>query len=302
MKAVTFPDFGEPPALREVPEPSPGDDELLVRVQSSSANPVDNAIAAGMLKDMLEHEFPVVLGRDYAGVVEQVGSAVTRYAAGDEVFGFVPHADPAVHDGSWAELVTVREDRCARKPEGVDVATAGAAALVGITAMVAIDALGLSSGDRLLVVGATGGVGSIAVQLAARAGATVLAPARPEDEGYLRDLGVTELLDRDAFTAPDGVDALLDVVSYSPDAFEAFAAALEPGGRGVSPIGAAGEGPGRSNVMATATTENLERVGRFLQEGVKVPIQRSYELAEAAEALQALATTHKHGKLAIRVG
>jgi len=301
MKAITFPGFGEAVGLRDLPEPSPSDDELLVRVQASSANPVDNAIAGGMLEGMVEHEFPVVLGRDYAGVVERVGSAVTGYGAGDEVFGFVPHADPAVHAGSWAELITVSEDRVARVPAGVDVSTAGAAALAGITAVVAVDALALSSGDRVLVVGATGGVGSVAVQLAARAGATVIAPALAEDEGYLRDLGVTEVIDRGA-APPGGVDALLDVVSYGPDAFEAFAAALEPGGRGVSPIGAAGEGSGRSNVMATPTAENLARVARLLQDGVRIPIQRSYELAAAGDALHALASTHKQGKLAIRVG
>jgi NADPH2:quinone reductase len=301
MKAITFPGFGEAVGLRDLPEPSPSDDELLVRVQASSANPVDNAIAGGMLEGMVEHEFPVVLGRDYAGVVERVGSAVTGYGAGDEVFGFVPHADPAVHAGSWAELITVSEDRVARVPAGVDVSTAGAAALAGITAVVAVDALALSSGDRVLVVGATGGVGSVAVQLAARAGATVIAPALAEDEGYLRDLGVTEVIDRGA-APPGGVDALLDVVSYGPDAFEAFAAALEPGGRGVSPIGAAGEGSGRSNVMATPTAENLARVARLLQDGVRIPIQRSYELAAAGDALHALASTHKQGKLAIRIG
>ena len=85
-----------------------------MRVQASSVNPVDAAIAAGMLSGMVEHEFPVVLGRDYAGVVEQVGSGVTRYAAGDDVFGYVPHANPAVHDGSWTELIVVPEDELDR--------------------------------------------------------------------------------------------------------------------------------------------------------------------------------------------
>jgi NADPH:quinone reductase len=303
MRAVTLTGFDARPVLRDdLPEPSVADDGLLVRVRASSANPVDNAIAAGMLKGMVEHEFPVVLGRDYAGVVEEVGAAVSGYSAGDEVFGYVPHADPAVRDGSWAERIAVREDRVARAPGGVAVETAGAAALVGITAMVAFDALALAPGDKVLVVGATGGVGSVAVQLAARAGATVLAPALPEDEDYLRDLGVSEVLDRRAGTAPDGIDALLDLVSYGQDGFEAFAAGLKEGGRGVSPIGAAGDGPGRSNVMATATTENLERLGRLLQDGVRIPIQRSYELAEAGDALQALAGSHKHGKLAVRVG
>jgi NADPH2:quinone reductase len=308
MNAITLISFDTPPALHDdLPTPAPAD-EVLVRVHASSVNPVDNAIAAGMLKDMVEHEFPVILGRDYAGVVEQVGSAVSGYAVGDEVFGFLTHADPAVHDGSWSELITVPEDMSiAPTPDGVDVATAGAAPLTGITAMTAIDALAISEGDTVLIVGATGGVGSLAVQLAARGGATVVAPAFAEDEPYLRDLGVSELLPRDGdVTAavreryPEGADAVLDLISYAPGAFDA---ALKEGGRVASPLGAAGDGPGRANVMATPTRENLERLGHLLADGtLRVPVQATYELAQAPDALGALATTHSRGKLAIRIG
>jgi NADPH:quinone reductase len=308
MKAVTLDALGTPPALREdLPAPTPAANEVLVRVRASSANPVDNAIAAGMLSGMVEHEFPVTLGRDYAGVVEQVGSNITRYAVGDDVYGFLPHANPTVHDGTWAELITVPEDTSiARKPAGVDLATASAAPLAGITALTAIGALQVSEGDTVLVVGATGGVGSFAVQLAVHAGATVIAPALPEDEEYLRGRGVSELLDRDADIAavvreryPDGVDALLDVVSYAPGAFDA---ALKQGGRVASPNSAAGDGPGRTNVLAQPTTENLERLAGLLDAGtLEVAVQDTYELARAGEALQALGTTHTQGKLAIRI-
>jgi NADPH:quinone reductase-like Zn-dependent oxidoreductase len=311
MRAFALDSFDAPPGLRDdLPAPAPADNEVLVRVQASSANPVDGAIVAGMLNGMVEHTFPVVLGRDYAGVVEQAGAAVTRFAAGDAVFGFLRHADPTVHDGSWAELIVVGEDSVARRPDGVDVAAAGAAPLAAITALTALDALAVSDGDTILIVGATGGVGSFAAQLAAHAGATVIAPALPEDEQYLRDLGVSELLDRNADVVaavrerhPDGVDALLEVVSYAPDGFNASAAALKADGRGASPLSAAGDGQGRANVMAMATRENLERVAELLDSGVlRVPIQRSYGLDAAGDALQALATTHKQGKLAIQVG
>jgi NADPH:quinone reductase len=101
MKAVVVNELGTPPMVRDdLAPPTPGADQLLVRVRASSANQVDNAIAAGMLKD-IEHGFPVTLDRDDAGVVEQVGSAISGYAVGDEVFGLVPHANPAVHDGAW---------------------------------------------------------------------------------------------------------------------------------------------------------------------------------------------------------
>ena len=178
MKAVTWNELGAQPALRDdLPEPTAGAGEVLVRVRASSVNPVDNGIAAGMVKDMVPHEFPVTLGRDFAGIVEQVGADVTAVSAGDEVFGFVPAMGPTVHAGSWAESIVVRPSILTKKPDGVDTATAGAVPLAAATAILCVDALDLSPGETVLIVGATGGVGSVAVQLAAAAGATVLAPA-----------------------------------------------------------------------------------------------------------------------------
>jgi NADPH:quinone reductase len=309
VKAVALTALETPPAVREdLPPPTPEPDQVLVRVRASSVNPADNSIAGGMLKQMgIEYEFPVILGRDYAGVVEQVGAAVTRYNVGDEVFGFVLHANPTVRDGSWAEFIVVPQDTSiAQAPTGVDAAIAGAAPVAGIAAMTAIDALAPSEGETLLIVGATGGVGSFAVQLAARAGATVVAPALPEDEAYLRELGVSELLPRDgdlAATAgerhPYGFDAVLDLVNYAPDV---PASLVKDGGRVASPTGAAGEGPGRTMVMAAPTPENLQRLGGLLADGtLRLPVQATYDLAEAPDALTALATSHTQGKLAIRI-
>ena len=230
-----------------------------MRVHASSANPVDNAIAAGMLKDMVEHEFPVTLGRDYAGVVEQVGADVTRYAVGDEVFGFLAARQPdrPRRELGRAHRRLARTCPSRRAPAGVDLATAGAAPLAGITAMAAIDALELSEGDTVLIVGATGGVGSLAVQLAAQAGATVVAPALPEDEEYLRDLGVSELLPRDGDVAAAAASAIPKASTrcstWSPTRPAPSTPLLKDGGRVASPLGAAGDGPGRTNVMAAPT-------------------------------------------------
>jgi NADPH:quinone reductase-like Zn-dependent oxidoreductase len=308
MKAITINELGTQPALHtDLPSPKPGRNEVLVRVRASSVNPVDNAIAGGMLKDMVEHEFPITLGRDYAGVIEQTGTDVTRFSVGDEVFGFIPGMSPTVHAGSWAELTVVPESTSiARSPAGIDLTRAGAAPLAGITATNAIDALALAQGDTLLIVGATGGVGSFALQLATAAGATVIAPALPEDEDYLRALGVTDVLPRAGDVAaavrqryPDGVDALLDTVSYTPGAYDA---ALKDGARVASTNNAAGEGPGRSNLMATPTTDNLQRLAHLLDTGaLQVHIQQTYPLDQAAAAMNALATTHTRGKLALHV-
>src|SRR5829696_5590787 len=90
MRAITLESFDSGPTLQDIPTPQIAPNEVLVRVQASSVNPVDNAIASGMLKDMVEHEFPIVLGRDFSGVVEQAGSDVSGLSEGDEVFGFVP--------------------------------------------------------------------------------------------------------------------------------------------------------------------------------------------------------------------
>ncbi len=161
----------------------------------------------------------------------------------------------------------------------------------------------------MLVVGATGGVGSFAVQLAVHAGATVIAPGLAEDSDYLRGLGVDEVLDRggDVVAAvrqahPQGVDAVLDLVSYSTDDFDSYAAALKPGGRGASPLSAAGDGPGRANIMAVSSPDNLERVARLLDDGtLTVHIEQRYDLDHAGDALQALGSSHTRGKLGIQV-
>jgi NADPH:quinone reductase len=308
MRAFTLDSFQSPPRLHEdLPTPQVGPGQVLVRVQASSANAIDAGIAAGFLKDMVPHELPVLLGRDFAGVVEQVGDDVSGYAVGDRVFGAVAGMGATVHDGAWAELLAVPAPSVAHLPAEIDLAQAGAAPWAGLTALAAADALGLGQGDTVLVIGASGGVGAFAVQLAARTGATVLAPGLPEDRDYLRGLGVAEVLDRDGDIPaqvlerhPEGIDALLDLTSQSPDQLNTYAAVVREGGRVASSLGAAGEGPGRANVSAVATAEQLDRLAGLLADGtLTVPIQASYPLAQAGQALNALASQHTQGKLAI---
>ncbi len=311
MKAITVAQEGAAPAPQDIDEPrAPGAGEVVVRVQASSINPLDGAVAAGMLAQMgLPHEYPVTLGRDFAGVVEQVGDGVTALAAGDEVLGEISAFNPPVRDGAWSERIVVGEDFVAKKPAGVDTAEAGAAPLVTLTALATVDALELASGQTVVVVGATGGVGSIVVQLAKAAGATVVAPAFPDDEEFLRGLGVDDVLPRDGDLVaavkeryPDGVDALVDTVTQmQPTPYDGV---LVDGGRIASPTNAAGEGPGRSDVMHAAilNREGLDRVGQLLADGtVRVPIQQTYDLAQAPEALGSLGGGHTQGKVALRV-
>ena len=139
-----------------------------------------------------------------------------------------------------------------------------------------------------------------------RAGARVLAPALAEDEAFLRELGVSDVLPRDGDIThlvrdlvPGGVDALLDLVNYGPGSYDAT---LKPDARVASPTGAAGEGPGRTNVMATPSPENLQRLGALLADGtLHIPVQATYELAQAPKALSALTDQHTQGKRTVQV-
>ena len=157
----------------------------------------------------------------------------------------------------------------------------------------------------MLVIGASGGVGTFFVQLAASAGAHLIAPGLAEDGDYLRELGFAEILDRSADLEttvtelhPDGVDAILDVVSFTPQD-----SLLAEGGRLASPLGAAGEGPGRFNLVAESTPEKLQRLAELLDNGtLRVSVQRSYELERAGDALQAFSSMHTQGKLGITIG
>ena len=307
MKAVTITEFGAQPTLRDdLPAPVPLGDEVLVRVHASSVNPLDGAIAGGKFRGMLHHQWPVALGRDFAGRVEQVGEDVSGVQEGDRVFGEIPFAAP-IKQGAWAEFIVVRETALVRTPESVSEVAAGAAALCGSTALMIVHALDLSSGDTVLIAGATGGVGSLVVQLAASAGAIVIANGFPEDHEFLCALGVTEILSRDGdmVTAlrrqyPDGVDAIVDLVNQRPGTFDAC---LKDGGRVASTTNSAGQGSGRTNVMhAAAPADILDRVARCLADRrLEVPIHRTYELADAGMALSDLVVRHTQGKLAVRV-
>jgi NADPH:quinone reductase-like Zn-dependent oxidoreductase len=310
MRALALTSFDAPPTLHDdLPDPTPGAGEVLVSVHASSVNPVDNGIAAGMMRGMAEYDFPVILGRDYAGVVEQTGPGATRFAVGDAVFGYLPHANPTVRAGSWAELTTADETQVAALPPGVDTAAAGATPLAGITALFTVDALSLEEGQSVLIIGASGGVGSFAVQLAAHAGAHVVATALPDDHDYLRSLGASELVDRNSDVAasvrqnhPDGVDALIDLVSFTTDAFAAYAAALKEGGHTASPLPGIGEGAGRFPIMATPDPSALARLAEHLADTtLRVPIHHRYHLEQAGDALNALPTTHTQGKLGITI-
>lgn len=308
MKAIAIDDYGAQPGLHELPVPQPGEGEVLVRVRASSVNGFDVAVAGGYLKGMMEHRFPVVLGKDFAGIVEAAGPGVASLQAGDTVFGVVMKA--VLGDGAWGEYVTVPEAYTARVPGGLDLATAGALGLAGTAALNAVDAIAPLPGETVLIAGATGGVGAFAVQLAAARGAHVIATAQPgEQEAYLRGLGAHDAVDFTgdvpaavAALRPDGIHA---VVHLAGDGLE-LADLLVAGGRIASTLGLSGDHlAGRpveaTSVMALPSTQTLERLVADVVAGqLTVPIQRTYPLAAVPQALADFAAGTR-GKLAISV-
>jgi NADPH:quinone reductase-like Zn-dependent oxidoreductase len=311
MRAIAMTDYDSGVRLQELPAPEPEAKELLVRVHASSLNRVDVLVAAGALKGMMEHEFPAVPGRDFAGTVEQVGSEVSRFQVGDEVFGFL--TNPTVHEGAWAEHLTVLEDRfVALKPNKLDFNQAAALPLAGITALAAVDAIDPQHGYSVLVVGADGGVGSYAVQLAAKRGATVIATAKPGDEQRLRALGAADTIDyaqhdlvavvRERY--PDGVDALIDLVHQADD-LEPLTKLVRNGGRIASALGAAGSDSlaGRNiaaaNVMASADPSATARLAELVADGTFEPaVDTILPLEQTPAALEQF-SAGKRGKLVI---
>ena len=216
MRAFVMTDFDAAPALTELDLPEPAEGEVRVRIRAASVNGFDLAVAAGLTKDYMEHRFPVVLGKDFAGEVDAVGAGVTDYAVGDRVFGTV--TKPYVGDGSFAEYVTVPTAiGIAKLPEVVSFTDGAALGLTGAAAHGIIEAAALQPGQTVLVVGATGGVGNQVVQLAKAAGARVIATAHTDAERELVGrLGADVVVDHQAdlaaqvrTTAPDGVDAVV---------------------------------------------------------------------------------------------
>jgi len=314
MRAITLQSFDRSPELHEVPTPQIAPNEVLVRVHASSINAFDVAVATGILQGMMEYQFPVTIGRDLAGIVEQVGSEVSRYGVGDEVFGFL--ATAVLHDGTWADYVTSPEDTfVAPKPTSLDFLEAGALPVAGVAALMSVDALDPSEGERVLVVGATGGAGSYAVQLAAKRGARVIATTTPDDEDYLRDLGAAETIDytqQDVVSTireryPEGIEGLADFANY-PDGFAPLAGLCAPGGRAASTLGAAdAEGLATrdvraTNVVGTPDPAVLSRLAELADSGeLRVPVQRVFSLEEATDGLDAFQREHVRGKFAISV-
>ena len=297
MRALAMTGFDAAPTLTDLEVREPADGEIRVRVRAASVNGFDLAVAAGYTRDYMEHRFPLVLGKDFAGEVDVLGGDVTGYAVGDRVFGSV--TKPYVGDGSFAEYVTVPTTvGLAPLPESISFTDAAALGLAGAAAHGIIDAAALQPDQTMLVVGATGGVGNQVVQLAAAAGARVIATAHTDAERDLvTRLGAQATVDHTGdlasqvrAIAPDGVNVLAHLAG-DPGVVEL----VRDGGRFLSTLlQSPDQLPSQTvtvvPVYANPTREVLDRVSHGLAGGdTTVTVQQVFPLDQAQAALDTFA-------------
>jgi NADPH:quinone reductase-like Zn-dependent oxidoreductase len=261
-----------------------------------------------MVKGKMEHRFPAVLGKDFAGTVEAIGDGVTSVAVGDPVFGVLMR--DYVGDGTFAEFAVIPEAiGLARIPAGLEPAVAGVLGLAGAAAKGSIEAIAPGVGETVLISGATGGAGAVAIQLARGAGAEVIATARPGEEELVKDLGATHVVDYTGYVGgqvrriwPKGVEA---VVHLAGDAKQLADLAVA-GGRFASTLGVGPEQLDGGDLKATAvmampTADVLHGLASAVARGdLRIPIQRRYDLPEVARAIDDF-TKGTFGKLAITI-
>jgi NADPH:quinone reductase-like Zn-dependent oxidoreductase len=302
-RAVRFNEYGGVDVLQvvDVEPPVPGPGQLLVRVKAAAINPGEAKIRQGLLHELWPATFPSGEGSDLAGVVEQVGDGVVGFQPGDEVIGYTDDRS------SQAQLAVIDAAHATARPADVPWEVAGSLYVAGATAYAAVRAVAVKPGDTVVVAGAAGGVGSIAVQLAVRAGATVIGLAGQANHDWLRAHGVIGVTygdgvaDRIRAAAPDGVDAFIDTVGQgyvelalelgvAPDRIDTIAdfAAVQKDG-----VKADGNAAG-------ASAQTLAELAGMISRGeLEVPIAAAYPLDQVREAYAELAKGHTHGKIVL---
>jgi NADPH:quinone reductase-like Zn-dependent oxidoreductase len=311
MQAIAVNRWGGRDALEllDVDPPPVAPDGVLLRVHAAGVNPVDYKVREGKLANGFPYHFPVIIGWDAAGVVEDVGAAVTWFKPGDRAYGYCRRH--GLEYGTYAELVSVPEGYLAHMPENLDFVQAGALPLAALTAHQSLERLGVRAGEVLFVSGGAGGVGHMAVQLARARGAKVVATGSDGSFDFLRELGA-EPVDYDAPDVADqvrahnyggGADAALDLFG-GPGLEQAFAC-LRPGGRLVSIAGPPGkrEHIDAGYVFVRPSGYDLgEHITPLVREGALCPhIAGTFPLERAADAHALLEEGHVHGKLVLTI-
>lgn len=304
MRAAVYDDYTRDPGdvtVREVAEPKLFPGSVLVEVKAAGVNPVDWKAMAGYLDGIITPIFPVIPGWDVAGVVVAVGPDTPEYAVGDEVMAYA--RKDMLADGTFAERVAVPARSVARKPAGLSWEQAGGLPLAGATALRVLDSLGDLDGATLLVHGAAGGVGSLAVQIAVARGARVIGTASEPNHEYLRSLGAEPVTygdgvaDRILSVAGGPVDAVADFVGGQLDT---TLAVLRDGGSHASIADGSVEEHGGRYIWVRPDGAELDRLAELVDRGqLTVEVAQTFPLDGVADAFRASASGHTRGKLVI---
>ena len=315
MRALAAYAYGPIGNLRvvELPLPEPGPGEVRVRVMASALNPSDGKTLRGKIKLLHAKVFPLVVGWDLSGVVDAVGPGATDLREGQEVFGFHAYSR-TTKLGALAEYTVLPASQLAAKPGNVSHESAAAAATVGITALQALRDCGrMTTGQEVLITGASGGVGSVAIGVARRLGGVVDAVSTSANVDFVRGLGVRATFDRSDKAWLARVERQYSVVLDAAAAFGLLAMRkiLLPGGTYVSTLPSAGLVGGFllapllrrrcKLVMVRPRRADLEWLAQALRKGLSVPIARVFPIREAAGAIEDFTTIGARGKIAIRV-
>jgi len=306
MKAIRIHTLGAPEVLtlEDTPRPEPKAGEVLIRVKAASVNPVDYKIRSGQfMKGKIP--LPTTLGRDVAGLIEAVGPGVTTFKTGDEVYAFL-----AAESGGYAEFAVAKENEVAPKPASLDFVQAAAIPLAAETAWQALFDHGqLKAGETVLIHGAGGGVGHLAVQFAKAKGARVIATASGADVELVRKLGADEVIDYKAKPfdqAMREVDLVIDLIGGETQTKSWKV--LKDGGRMVSTLQPPSQEEAQRKhaqakvFMAEAHAEQLREIGQLIDQGkVRVVISGTLPLAQAKEAHEQMEHEHTQGKLVLTV-
>jgi NADPH:quinone reductase-like Zn-dependent oxidoreductase len=308
MKAVSIYSYGGPEVLmyEDAPRPRARAGEVQIRVHAAGVNPVDWKIREGHLKEMLHHTFPLVLGWDVSGVVEALGPGVGRLKVGDEVYS----RPDILRNGAYAEYIIVKESEVALKPTSLDHIQAAAIPLAGLTAWQSLfEAAGLSSGQRVLIHAAAGGVGTFAVQLAKWKGAYVIGTASAHNHDFLRLLGADEIIDYQA-TRFEEVVREVDVVfdTLGGDTQERSWKVMKRGGILVSIAGppspelATAHRVRQAFVFVKPNAMQLAELAKLADSGkLKSVVETVLPLADARRAQALSQGGHTRGKIVLKV-
>ena len=305
MKAIVIHKYGDESVLKyeEIEKPQPKNGEILVKVKISAVNPVDWKIRDGM-GEMFGMKLPLVLGCEFSGTVEETGANIEHFAKGDEVFGYV-----AGH-GTYAEYVIAKENEISKKPANIDFENAAAIPVGALTAWQAIfDTADLQSGQKILIHAASGGVGSMAVQLAKAKGAYVIGTASGKNEQFVKDLGADEFVDYKNRKFEDEVkevDVVFDTIGGETQ--ERSFQVLKKGGFLVSavnppsPESAKKYGVKAEMVGVAPNAEQLAEITDLAENGkLKTYIETVLPFSEIVKAHGLSEAGHTRGKIVLKV-